>query len=200
MAYGKSAKRLLYGLTGAVAAVPALAAESEGGLPQLDFATWPTQIFWLVVSFGIAYLLMWRVVTPAIGSVLEERHTRINDDMRKAKKAAEEAEEMRLAFEARLGEARADAAEKTRETLARARSEAEKKDAEASKRIADKVAKAEEAVRKARAAALREIDGVAAEGAIDAAQALAGVKVTAAEAGKAVDAAAKARPVETERN
>ena len=44
---------LTFGL--AVMASPALAAgESSGGLHQLDFTTWPTQIFWLVVSFTLA--------------------------------------------------------------------------------------------------------------------------------------------------
>ena len=74
------------------------AGESSGGLPQLDFTTWPTQIFWLVVSFALAYVLMWRVVTPRIGSVLEERHSRLDDDMQRAKQAADEAESMRISL------------------------------------------------------------------------------------------------------
>ena len=196
MAYGTTARALASGLFGALAAMPAFAADDGGGggLPQLDFATWPTQIFWLVVSFTVAYLLMWRVVTPAIASVLEERHSRINDDMQRAKEDADEAEQMRTAFEARLSEARDDAAAKTRETLDAAQAEAEKKNADAAKRLAAKVDKAEAAVRDARAAALKEMNDVAAEGAISAASALAGVKVTKAEARKAVAAAAKSRP------
>ena len=195
MAFGKSAKSILTGLAGLVAVAPALAAESEGGLPQLDFATWPTQVFWLVVTFTIAYLLMWRVVTPAIGSVLEERHGRVNDDMQRAKRATEEAEQMRVAFEARLAEARTDAAEQTRGTLAEAQAENDKKNAATAKRLAAKVEKAEAAINEARSAALKEIDAVAVDGAIDAASALADIKITKAEADKAVKAAAKARPM-----
>ena len=195
MARVKTARKIAYGIAGTLVAPPALAAEDSGGLPQLDFTTWPTQIFWLVVSFGLAYLLMWRVVTPAIGSVLEERHTRVNDDMQRAKKAAEEAERMRLEFEARLTDARTEAAAKTRESLAQAHAEAEERNAEASKRLAAKVAKAEEGIAKARSDALKEIAGVATEGAIDAARSLAGIKVAKADADKAVKAAAEARPM-----
>ena len=195
MAYGATAKGLVYGLAAALAAAPAHAAgDGGGGLPQLDFSTWPTQVFWLVVTFALAYLLMWRVVTPAIGSVLEERHTRVSGDMDKARQAAEEAEQMRTAFEARLSEARADAVEKTRETLAESQAKAEKKAEAAAKRLAAKVDEAESAIRKSRDKALKEIDAVATDGAVEAARALAGVKVTKAEAGKAVKAAAKARP------
>ena len=88
--------------------------EESGGLPQLDFTTWPTQIFWLVVSFMLAYLLMWRIVVPRIGSVLEERHNRIEDDLRRARQASDDAEQARLAFEDMLASARNDASETTR--------------------------------------------------------------------------------------
>ena len=36
-----------------------LAAGGEAkGLPQLDITTWPNQLFWLVVTFGIGYVIM----------------------------------------------------------------------------------------------------------------------------------------------
>ena len=208
MAHGKLANTMLTrpvgltGLAGTLAAAPSLAAEEggKGGLPQLDFATWPTQLFWLAVTFGLAYLLMWRVVTPAIGSVLEERHARINDDMERAKNAAEEAVQMRVDLEARLAEARSVAVENTRKTLADAQAEADKRKAEISKRLATKVGKAEAAVKEAREAALKEIDGVASQGAVDAVLSIAGIKVTKADAAKAVKAAAKARPAAMEGN
>ena len=171
------------------------AGESSGGLPQLDLTTWPTQIFWLVVSFALAYVLMWRVVTPRIGSVLEERHTRLDDDMQRAKQAADEAEAMRVSFEKTLADARADAQEKTRSTLAAAHAEAEKKDAAAAKRLATKIGKAEAKILEAREAAFAELDDVAAVTAVDAASSLAGIKITKTDAKKAVKAAAKANPV-----
>ena len=171
------------------------AGDSSGGLPQLDFTTWPTQIFWLVVSFALAYVLMWRVVTPRIASVLEERHGRLDDDMQRAKQAADEAEAMRISFEKTLADARAEAQEKTRSTLAAAVAEAEKKDAAVAKRLATKIGKAEAKIVEARDAALAELDDVAATSAADAVSTLAGIKVTKTDAKKAVKAAAKANPV-----
>jgi F-type H+-transporting ATPase subunit b len=202
MAYRKTATRLGLSLAGMFMAVPVLAAseESSGGLPQLDFATWPTQVFWLIISFTVAYVLMWRVVTPSIASVLEDRHTRISDDMERAKQAASEAEQMRLSFEQRLSAARNEAADKTRETIAAVQADAEKKDAAANKRIATKISKAEDTIMEARSKALKELDDVAAEGAVDAAAALAGIKVTKIDAKKAVKEAAKAIPMAGEQN
>ena len=179
----------------AVMASPALAAgESSGGLPQLDFTTWPTQIFWLVVSFALAYVLMSRIVTPRIASVLEERHTRLEDDMERARQAAQEAEDMRVTFEKALADARSEAADKTRETLANATQDAEKKNDAAAKRLATKIAKAETKIMESRAEALKELDDVASASAVDAVASLAGIKLTKTDAKKAVKAAAKAMP------
>jgi F-type H+-transporting ATPase subunit b len=181
----------------APASVGAAFAAEEGGLPQLDFTTWPTQVFWLIITFALAYLLMWRIVTPRIAAVLEDRHSRLDGDMQRAKQAADEAEQMRVSFEKTLADARSQAMEKTRSTLAAATTEAEKKNAEAANRLAEKVDKAEGEIRKARDTALKELDDVAATSAIAVASSLAGVKVTKPEAAKAVKAAVKAK---TEQN
>jgi len=37
------------------------AGDDKAGLPQLDIATWPSQLFWLVVTFGVGYIIMSRV-------------------------------------------------------------------------------------------------------------------------------------------
>ena len=66
-----------------VLVTPALAS-SEVGLPQLDFSTYPTQVFWLVVSFAILYLLMSQVAIPRISEVLEGRQERFANDLDKA--------------------------------------------------------------------------------------------------------------------
>lgn len=184
---------IAFGLT-LVASSSAFAAGGKGGLPQLDFTTWPTQIFWLVVSFAFAYILMWRVVTPRIASVLEDRHARLDDDMQRARQAADEAEEMRVNFEKTLATARAEATEKTRVSTAAAVAEAETKNDAAAKRLATKIGKAEAKIMEARGEALKELDDVATTSAIDAAKALAGVKVTKTDAKKAVKSAAKAMP------
>ena len=37
--------------------------QSSAGLPQMDITTFPSQLFWLVITFAILYIFMWRVVT-----------------------------------------------------------------------------------------------------------------------------------------
>ncbi|MGB1643236.1 MAG: F0F1 ATP synthase subunit B', partial [Paracoccaceae bacterium] len=43
------------------------------GMPQLDFSTFGNQIFWLVVTLVVIYLILSRVALPRIAGVLAER-------------------------------------------------------------------------------------------------------------------------------
>lgn len=167
------------------------AGDSEPGLPQLKVDTWPSQLFWLAVVFGIGYIFMARVVTPRIGSVLEERRIRLDDDLTRAREASAEAAQTRTEYEASLDEARSDAAEFARKAAADAQAKADAAEAKAGKRMATKIGKAETKLAADRAEAEGNITAIAAEAAIDTAAQIAGVKATKAQAEKAVKAVAK---------
>ncbi len=49
------------------------AADAAPGMPQLDFGHFPNQIFWLVVTLVVIYLILSRVALPRIGSILAQR-------------------------------------------------------------------------------------------------------------------------------
>ena len=172
---------------------PVWAAGGESqGLPQLDFSTWPTQIFWLIVTFAIGYILMARMVVPNIGAVLEERRERISSDIEQAKAADADAKSMQSKYEAELAEARTKAADAAKQALDEAKAENEKAEAELTAKLAKKIKTAETKLAKAREEALAGIDEAAQETVADIASQVAGVKVTAAEAKKTVASVAKA--------
>ena len=50
-------------------------------MPQLEITTYPSQIFWLVVSFLILYLIMSRVIIPKISSVIKSRESEIKNNI-----------------------------------------------------------------------------------------------------------------------
>ena len=56
----------------------ATAASSSSGpkLPQLDLATYSSQVFWLIISFVVLYFLVAKLAMPRIAEVLEERQER----------------------------------------------------------------------------------------------------------------------------
>ncbi|HDR27259.1 MAG TPA: F0F1 ATP synthase subunit B', partial [Rhodovulum sp.] len=51
------------------------------GMPQLDFATFPNQIFWLVVTLVVIYFVLSRIALPRIAAVLAERQGTISNDI-----------------------------------------------------------------------------------------------------------------------
>ncbi len=65
---------------------------SQKGLPQLDLETYPSLIFWSIISLLIGYILMAFIVTPSIQSIINLRETNIQNDLIKAKTSNEEAE------------------------------------------------------------------------------------------------------------
>jgi F-type H+-transporting ATPase subunit b len=65
---------------------------SEKGLPQLDLETYPSLIFWSIISLLIGYVLMAFIVTPSIQSIINIRETNIQNDLIKAKNSNEEAQ------------------------------------------------------------------------------------------------------------
>ena len=67
------------------------AAES-GGMPQLDPEFWLSQIFWLVITFGILYLVLSKIILPKISDNLETRKSQILDNLELAEKQRNDSE------------------------------------------------------------------------------------------------------------
>jgi F-type H+-transporting ATPase subunit b len=175
------------GLLIAGLAMPMSAQAAGAGLPQLDISTWPSQLFWLVVLFTAGYILMAKFVTPRIGSVLEERRAKLDEDLGKARSASEDAARIRAEYEADLDAARTAAAETAKQAAAEATKQAEASDAKIAKKLAEKVAKAEAKLATARSEAMANLNNVAAEAALAAVAQLANIQTTAAQAGKTAD-------------
>ena len=69
-------------------------------MPQLEqISTFPSQIFWLVITFAALFFVMWRIAVPRIADVLEARQKRIDDNLDKAETAKKEAEAAIEAYE-----------------------------------------------------------------------------------------------------
>ena len=67
------------------------AAES-GGMPQLNPEFWISQIFWLIITFGILFVVLTKVILPKISDNLETRKSQILENIETADKQKEESE------------------------------------------------------------------------------------------------------------
>lgn len=130
------------------------------GLPQLDFSTFPNQIFWLLVTLVVIYFVLSRIALPRIAAVLAERQGTITNDIAAAEELKQKAAEAEAAYEKALADARAEASRIAGEAKAEVQAEVDvamqKADAEIAARIAESEAKIAE-IRDGAAAAVRDV-------------------------------------------
>jgi F-type H+-transporting ATPase subunit b len=65
---------------------------SEAGMPQLNPEFWAAQIFWLILIFSLLYLIIWKIFLPKITFSIENRKSRLVNDLNEAEKLKENAE------------------------------------------------------------------------------------------------------------
>ncbi len=158
-------------------------------MPQLDFSTFAPQIIWLAISFLALYLLMARVALPRIATVLEERRDRIADDLDEARRLKTETEEVILAYEAELAEARAKAHGIASEARDLINGELATEQAKVDGEIAARLVDAEKKINTLKQKALGEVSEAAQDTADAIVRALIGGRPTKKEIAAAVSAA-----------
>ena len=75
-----------------------IGAES-GGMPQLDPEFWISQIFWLVLTFGLLYIILSKFILPGISKNLENRKSQIVENIETADKQRLESEKLNKEYE-----------------------------------------------------------------------------------------------------
>ena len=161
-------------------------AEHKGGFPPFDTTTFPSQIFWLVITFAFLFVVLWRVAGPRINGVITARRGAINSDIAAAQKARGDAEGASAAYQAALHTARARAnalAEENRQLL---NAEIAKAKAGADEAAAGAMAKAHERIAATQEQARGHIARAAEEAAIAIVARLTGETVSPADAAAAV--------------
>jgi len=86
----------------------AQSAESSG-MPQLNPEFWVSQIFWLILTFGILYLVLSKIVLPKISENLETRKSQIVENIETAEKQRKESEDKIKQFEKIILESKIEA-------------------------------------------------------------------------------------------
>ncbi|WP_300545735.1 F0F1 ATP synthase subunit B' [Maricaulis sp.] len=174
-------------------AADAAADHASGVFPPFDPTYFSSQLFWLAISFIALYIALDRFILPKIKTTIEDRRDRIADDLDAAAQAKADAEAAGQAYEKALAEARSKAhgiAAQTRKALD---AEIAKETAEVEAELAAKQEASEAAIRKAKDKAFAEVRGIAATATASVVEALAGVEVSEADAGKTVDTLIKSK-------
>jgi F-type H+-transporting ATPase subunit b len=159
----KRASTALAAIAATSLSTAALAAEGQGGLPQLNANDFAPQLIWLAISFVLLLVIMSRVALPRIGDVLEERRDRVQRDLDAAQRFKGETEKALAAYEQSLAEARSNAsglARQAREALAK---QVDSERSEVDKTLNAKLAQAEASIAASKSKALASVGEIAAD-------------------------------------
>ena len=158
-------------------------------MPQLDVATFPPQLFWLAVTFIVLYILMKVWALPQVGSAIEQRRRRLDEDLGRAAQMKAEAEAVFAAYEKALAAARVEAQSTIRAQSERLAAEAAERQRERTEALARQIAEAERRIAEAKQQALSEVRGIAVEVARSVTEKLIGAPADEQNVAAAVDRA-----------
>lgn len=174
---------------GTTAATQVPAKAGEAGFPPFKTETFPSQIFWLAITFAFLFVVLWRVAGPRIKGTITTRRDRINDDLAQAQSHRGDAEAALAGYQSALAGARGRAqtlAEANRKTIL---GEIDQAKAQADAKAHDEIAKAEQRIAASRGEARSHVAQAARDAAIQIVARLTGDTVSADEAAAAVRAA-----------
>ncbi|MFD0978882.1 F0F1 ATP synthase subunit B' [Tropicimonas aquimaris] len=171
-------------------AADAAHAAEGAGMPQLDFSTFPNQIFWLIVTILAIYYVLSKVALPRIASVLAERRGTITNDIAAAEELKLKAVEAEKAYQKALAEARSEAQKIAAEARASIKEELDIATDKADAEIAAKTTESQARIAEIRDSAMSAVEAVAKETAGEIVSAL-GRPVDAAAVAASVDARLK---------
>src|SRR3954447_3552593 len=169
-----------------------VAEHKSGGFPPFNTSTYPSQIFWLTVTFVALLIVMWKVAVPRIGGVIAERKGRIQTELAKAEESRRQAEHAAAAYQAPILEARERAraaSEAARSEMAR---ETERANAMANEEVQRKTTDAQERIAAMQKQAQLHITAAAEDAVVEIVARLTGDTISRDEAAAAVRDAVKA--------
>ena len=169
----------------------AQADEGKAGLPQLDFNTYPSLIFWSVVSLIIGYILMKYLVTPNIKSILNNRETNIQNDLVKAKTSSQETEKIKENIINSQTELKSRSQLIVNQALSETKQNIEKKEKDINQKLNEKVVQAEKQIMETQKLVIKDVISNAEELTAKVIQNLTDLKYDKVEGKKAINTASK---------
>ena len=165
--------------------------EGKAGLPQLDFNTYPSLVFWSVVSLIIGYILMKYLVTPNIKSILNNRETNIQNDLVKAKTSSQETEKIKENIINSQTELKSRSQLIVNQALSETKQNIEKKEKDINQQLNEKVIKAEKQIMETQKLVIKEVINNAEELTAKVIQNLTDLKYDKVEGKKVINTASK---------
>ncbi len=141
----------------------AIASQAKTGLPQLDLNTYPSLMFWSIISLMIGFALMKYFVTPNIKSILNSRETSIQNDLVKAKTSNQESEKIKQSIIKSQEDIKSKSQKIISDAILESKQSIEKKEKEISAKLVLKVSEAEKKIINTQNTVINDVINVAEE-------------------------------------
>ena len=133
----------------------------SGGMPQLNPEFWVSQIVWLVLTFGVLYLVLSKLILPKISDNLESRKSQILENIEIAETQREESEKKLKEFEKIILNSKLEAKNHFNETRQKTLEDINNKRAVLEKDIDKEISAAEEEINNLRINSNEKIKNIA---------------------------------------
>ena len=140
-----------------------IASEAKTGLPQLDLNTYPSLMFWSIISLIIGFALMKYLVTPNIKSILNSRETSLQNDLVKAKTSNQESEKIKQSIIKSQEDIKSKSQKIISDAILESKQSVEKKEKEISAKLELKVSEAEKKIIDTQNTVINDVINVAEE-------------------------------------
>ena len=151
-------------------------AESSG-MPQLNPKFWFSQIFWLILTFGVLFVVLSKLILPKISKNLEVRKSQILENISSAEKQREESENKIKEYEKLILESKNEAKNYFNKAREKILKDIEKKREILEININEEVQKAEKEIAELKNQSPTKINKIAIETSSDIVRQLIGVEV-----------------------
>lgn len=127
-------------------------------MPQLEISTYLTQIFWVITTFVIFWMIMDRIIIPKISETIEARKRKYDDFIMKAEEINKKALATLSRYEETLAAAKSKASEQIKANEDSLRKMIDEREEEINQQLKAKIAEHEEKLVKDKAATMSKIE------------------------------------------
>ena len=164
---------------------------SETGMPQLDPEFWTAQIFWLILIFSSLYLIIWKIFLPKITYSIENRKSRVVNDLDETQKLKESAEKKLKEYNKIIENTKKEAKKIIEDSKKKLDKDIENKNKKFNAEIEKELVAAEKEIKDLKKTSISNISNIAAETSTEVIKQLINVEVNKSSVSAIVEEVAK---------
>jgi F-type H+-transporting ATPase subunit b len=136
---------------------------ADEGMPQLNPDYWVSQIFWVMLIFGMLYVILWKAILPKINENLENRKSQILTDLDEAQELKDQSEKKISEYNTILSKAKQDAKKILDETRKKINLNIENKNNQFNLEIDKEIENAEKEIKTLKLSSIKDINKISTE-------------------------------------